>query len=219
MLDGGPVCAGPGAEVPRSRRRISVPLGGRPPGPRSAGRGDLMISGLRVEGRWRRETVMVTTKVTTAHTFWALSGTVGTSCVSSPSATRGGGRRCGLHLGDEDADHKTAKHCPPSHTGSGTQSLALESEFPPTRPTVPLWTQTEIFTGLSRPDPTLPLRRHRAGYIQASAGRVCARHPLAMWTVWALGPSRAPCFAPNTQSRQMGGGHRLGLGGQHRLEL
>lgn len=120
---------------------------------------------------------------------------------------------------DEDADHKTAKHCPPSHTGSGTQSLALESEFPPTRPTVPLWTQTEIFTGLSRPDPTLPLRRHRAGYIQASAGRVCARHPLAMWTVWALGPSRAPCFAPNTQSRQMGGGHRLGLGGQHRLEL
>lgn len=42
---------------------------------------------------------------------------------------------------DEDADRKTAKHCPLSHTGSGTQSLALESEFPPPRPTVPLWTQ------------------------------------------------------------------------------
>lgn len=82
---------------------------------------------------------------------------------------------------DEDADHKMAKHCLPSHTGSGTHPLALESEFSPPCPTVPLWTQTEICTGLSRPDATLPLRRHKAGYIPASAGRVCVCHPLAVW--------------------------------------
>lgn len=52
VLDGGPVCAGPGVEVARSQGRISVPLGGGPPRPHSAGRGDLVISVLRVEDRW-----------------------------------------------------------------------------------------------------------------------------------------------------------------------
>lgn len=57
-----------------------------------------MISVLRVEDKWWRETVMVAMEVTTARAFWDLVGTVGTSCVSSPSATLGGGRRCWLHL-------------------------------------------------------------------------------------------------------------------------
>lgn len=81
---------------------------------------------------------------------------------------------------NENVDHKTAKsHPPPSHTGSGTHLLALESKFSPPHPTVPLWTQTEICTCLNRPGATLPLRRHSAGSMPASAGRVCVHHPLS----------------------------------------
>lgn len=116
---------------------------------------------------------------------------------------------------DEDADHKTAKSRLPSHTGSGTHPLALDSKFSPPHPTVPLWTQTEeICTCLNRPSATLPLSRHSAGSMPASAGRVCARHPLSGADSVDSGlPPWVPCYVPHTQSRQMGRGHRSGLGG------
>ena len=41
---------------------------------------------------------MVTMEVTTAHAFWDLPCTRGTSRVSSPSATLAGGRHRWLHL-------------------------------------------------------------------------------------------------------------------------
>lgn len=40
----------------------------------------------------------MTIEVTTAHAFWDLSCTRGTSRISSPSATLAGGRCCWLHL-------------------------------------------------------------------------------------------------------------------------
>lgn len=114
---------------------------------------------------------------------------------------------------DEDADHRMAKHCPPSHTGSGTHPLALESEFSPPCPTVPLWTQREICTGLNRPDATLPLRRHKAGYIPASAGHVCVRHPPAVWQCGLWVPLRHHALHQTLRADRWEGGHRSGLGG------